>query len=240
MDNLVTEVVPSTSGVTPLDIGIGILLLISGLLAYTRGLVQESLSIAGWVGAVFITIYGFPYLIPYAQELITIEIVANFTAGIVIFVSSLVILSLCTRRLSKIVKSSALNAIDSSLGLLFGLVRGALIIVIAYIGIRTIYPNGEQPNWIENSRSLGLIELGAEILVALIPENLNAITNNNKIKIDKLTTKDINEPEGSNKAIKNLMLPRPKNNESLNTITGGYGKKERLQMERLNDSIQSK
>ena len=240
MDSLVTVVASPNSGVTPLDIGVGLLLLVSGFLAYTRGLVQESLSIAGWVGAIFITIYGFPYLKPYVHEIITIEIVANLTVGIVIFVTSLVILSLCTRRISKIIKGSELNAIDSSMGLLFGLVRGALIIVIIYIGVRTIYPDGEQPRWMEESRSLGLIEYGSEILVALIPKNLNVITNTNKIKFRDLTNKESYDFEYSNKAIKKLMLPRPKNKENQNTITGGYGKKERQQMERLNDSIQNK
>ena len=75
MDSLVTVVASPNSSVTPLDIGVGLLLLVSGFLAYTRGLVQESLSIAGWVGAIFITIYGFPYLKPYVHEIITIEIV---------------------------------------------------------------------------------------------------------------------------------------------------------------------
>ncbi len=240
MDNLTTNAVgPVVSGITPLDIGIGLLLLVSGILAYTRGLVQEGLSIAGWIGAIFITIYGFPYLQPYAQKLITIEIVANFTAGIVIFITSLVVLSLCTRRVSKIVKSSALNAIDSSLGLLFGLIRGALIVVIAYIGLKTIYPEGKQPKWIDDSRSIVMIKHGAKVLVALIPENLNVITNTNKIDVSGSTKKE-GKSNYSSKAIKKLMLPRPKNKESLNTITGGYGKKERQQMERLNDSIQKK
>jgi hypothetical protein len=76
--------------------------------------------------------------------------------------------------------------------------------------------------------------------VALIPENLNVITNTNKIDVSGSTKKEEGKSNYSSKAIKKLMLPRPKNKESLNTITGGYGKKERQQMERLNDSIQKK
>ena len=83
--------------VIALDIGIAVLVLISAVLAYVRGLVHEVLSVAGWIGAIFATFYGFPFLHPYARQLITIDIVADFGAGVVIFVLSLVILSLMTR-----------------------------------------------------------------------------------------------------------------------------------------------
>ena len=58
-------IVPSI--VNALDIGVGILLLISAVFAYLRGLVQEVLSIAGWIGAIFATVYGFPYAQPFAR-----------------------------------------------------------------------------------------------------------------------------------------------------------------------------
>ena len=158
MDSLDANTVgPVVSGVTPLDISIGLLLIISAVLAYARGVVQEGLSIAGWVGAIFATIYGFSYLNPFVRELTKINIVADFATGIAIFLTSLVILSLGTRRISKIVKSSALSAIDRSLGFLFGLARGALIVFVGYIGLTTIYPENNQPKWISESRSLALI-----------------------------------------------------------------------------------
>ena len=74
------------SAINGLDIGIGVLLLISAVLAYVRGLVQEVLSVAGWIGATFATVYGFHTLKPFARQLTDIDIVADFGAGIVIFV----------------------------------------------------------------------------------------------------------------------------------------------------------
>ena len=160
--------------VNALDIGIAVLVLISAVLAYVRGLVHEVLSVAGWIGAIFATFYGFPFLQPYARQLITIDIVADFGAGIVIFVLSLVILSLMTRRISTKVKESPLNAVDRSLGFLFGLLRGALIVCIAYIGLGMFYPQDDRPQWISEARSMELIGPGAALLVALIPENFTA------------------------------------------------------------------
>lgn len=243
MDKLAADAVATgASGINVLDIGVGLLLLLSAVLAYARGLVQEVLSIAGWIGAIFATVYGFPYLMPYARELTTIDMVADFGAGIVIFIIALVILSLFTRRISKIVKNSALNAIDRSLGFLFGLARGALIVVIAYIGLGMFYPEDEQPGWIRHSRSLELIKPGAELLASLIPENLNAITgsddkDSNGSAAEK-AAKKAGRLTGTRKVIQDLMLPRPQNTDTKDPVTGGYGKKERQQMERLNDSIQ--
>jgi len=238
MDKLAADAIATgATGVNVLDVGIGLLLLVSAVLAYARGLVQEVLSIAGWIGAIFATVYGFPYLRPYARELTTIDIVADFGAGIVIFIIALVILSLFTRRISKIVKNSALSAIDRSLGFLFGLVRGALVVVVAYIGLGIFYSQDEQPEWIRQSRSMELIIPGAELLASLIPENLNAITGAENKDANGLAAGKAEKPAGTRKIIQDLMLPRPQSTDTQGPVTGGYGKKERQQMERLNDSI---
>jgi membrane protein required for colicin V production len=238
MDKLAADAIATgATGVNVLDIGIGLLLLVSAVLAYARGLVQEVLSIAGWIGAIFATGYGFPHLRPYARELTTIDIVADFGAGIVIFIIALVILSLFTRRISKIVKNSALSAIDRSLGFLFGLVRGALVVVVAYIGLGIFYSQDEQPEWIRQSRSMELIIPGAELLASLIPENLNAITGAENKDANGSAAGKAEKPAGTRKIIQDLMLPRPQSTDTQDPVTGGYGKKERQQMERLNDSI---
>jgi membrane protein required for colicin V production len=79
------------------DIAVIVVLLISALLAYARGFVHEVLAVAGWVGAIFATIYGFPYARPYARSLIPVELIADLVAGLVIFVVTLVLLSFVTR-----------------------------------------------------------------------------------------------------------------------------------------------
>ncbi len=232
MDNP-ADVVQAVNG---LDIGIAFLLLVSAVLAYVRGLVHEVLSVAGWIGAIFATIYGFPYLKPFARQLTDIDIVADFGAGIVIFVVALVLLSLITRRISKMVKNSALNAIDRSLGFLFGLARGALIIVVAYIGLGMVYPEDEQPKWIHQARSMELIAPGATWLATLIPENLSAITGTDDKAKDGTDAKKADQSAGKRRVIQDLMAPRPKSGNAQDP--DGYGGKELQQMDRLHDNIQ--
>ncbi len=232
MDNP-ADVVQTVNG---LDIGIAALLLISAVFAYARGLVHEVLSVAGWIGASFATVYGFPYLKPFARQLTGIDIVADFGAGIVIFVVALVLLSLITRRISKMVKSSGLGAIDRSLGFLFGLARGALIVVVAYIGLGMVYPGDEQPKWIHQARSMELIAPGATWLATLIPENLSAITGADDKAKDGKGAKKADQPAGKRRVMQDLMAPKPKSGETKEP--DGYGGKELQQMDRLHDNIQ--
>jgi membrane protein required for colicin V production len=224
--------------INALDIGIGVLLLISAGLAYARGLVQEVLSVAGWIGATFATVYGFPYLKPFARQLTDLDIVADFGAGIVIFVVALVLLSLFTRRISKMVKDSSLNAVDRSLGFLFGLARGALIVVVAYIGLGMVYPEDDQPKWIHQARSMELIAPGATWLATLIPENLSAITGADDKAKDGKDAKKADQSAGKRRVIQDLMAPRPKSGD--NKDPDGYSKKERQQMERLNEIVKDR
>lgn len=241
MDNLAADaLVTGASGINAMDIGVGVLLLVSALLAYARGLVKEILSIAGWIGAMFATVYGFPYLRPYARELTDIDIVADFAAGIVLFVVALVLLSLFTRHISKAVKNSALNAIDRSLGFLFGLARGALIVVVAYIGLGMVYPEDDQPAWVLHARSLELIKPGARLLASLIPENLGAITGFDDKGARKKAAEKPRLPAQTRRVIQDLIMPRPQSTAPNADDPDGYGHKERQQMERLHDSIPNK
>ena len=234
-----------------LDIGIAVLVLISAVLAYVRGLVHEVLSIGGWIGAIFATFYGFPLLRPYARQTTSVDIVADFGAGILIFVVSLVILSLLTRGISKKVKDSALNAVDRSLGFLFGLLRGALIVCIAYIGLGMFYPEDDRPEWISEARSIELIGPGAALLVALIPENFTAAgfgygEDAKEGNGDSEETKDADDKEsGTRRVVQELLAPKPKGADGKKDGAreggaAGYGEKARQQMDRLNEILKDR
>ncbi len=231
--------------VNALDIGVAVLVLISAALAYARGLVHEVLSVAGWIGAIFATFYGFPLLRPFARQLTTIDIVADFGAGIVIFVVSLVILSLLTRSISKKVKDSALNAVDRSLGFLFGLLRGALIVCIAYIGLGMFYPQDDRPQRISEARSMELIGPGAALLVALIPENFTAAGFGDEEDGSEEKKDADGKKTGTRRVVLELLAPKPKGADDKKDgapggDAAGYGVKARQQMDRLNEILKDR
>jgi len=202
-------------------------LLVSGAFAYARGLVHEVLSIAGWAGATLAALYATPMAEKFALQFIQDPFFATVATGIVLFVSTLVILSIITRRISRGVKASALGPLDRALGFVFGLARGAVVIAFVWVGYTWVTPTDEQPEWIYEARTIALITQGAEMLKTLAPATPAGISPNATPDDQKKTTPG--EPTQSlfDRAIN--ALPKPPGASD----TSGYGKKERSEMDRL-------
>jgi membrane protein required for colicin V production len=159
--------------VSVVDLALVAVLAISALLAFFRGFVREVLSIGAWIGAIVATIYAFPYAQPYMREQIEIALLADAVTGLAIFIVALVILTVISHSLSRNVRDSALGAVDRSLGLLFGLLRGAVLICAAYLAMSWAIPMEEdRPEWILNARSTPLVAQGAEFLASLLPADI--------------------------------------------------------------------
>jgi membrane protein required for colicin V production len=156
--------------VTIADIAVVAILAISALFAFWRGLVREVLSIAAWVGAGVAAYFGLPLLRPFARQYIELEIVADVVTGLAIFLVVLVIGSIISHLLARGIRSSALGALDRSLGLLFGLARGAVLVCLAFLLLDWAMPAQERPVWIAEAKSLPLVASGAEILKKVLPE----------------------------------------------------------------------
>lgn len=208
--------------VNVVDIGVLLILLVSAVLAYARGFVHEVLSVGGWIGAIFATFYGFPYAKPIARQYISFDLAADLAAGTFIFIVTLVFLSLITRAAAKSVQNSALNVLDRSLGFLFGLARGAVLVCVAYIGLELIMPAEDQPSIVREARTLQLIKPGAALLKQLVPDHITGqSTGGSKSSID----------------VKGLLTPKPKQQDV--PAQEGYNKDQRKNLERLIDGTGS-
>ena len=157
------------------DLIVFVLLLLSGGLAFARGFVREVLAIGSWIGAALVTRFAFPYVSPIARETFNSETVTGFlrgfgygeahrdlladiAGGIVVFVAAMVVLSILSTIIARIVQGSALSAVDRSLGFLFGLLRGGLVICLFYLLLAWLIPDrGDRPQWIEQARTLPLL-----------------------------------------------------------------------------------
>src|SRR5690348_9186449 len=121
----------SSLPINGLDLTVGLVLLISALLAFLRGFVQETLSVGAWIGATFGALYGVRYVHPYAREVIPLDWAADAAATVVLFLLILFVLSIATNMIAQTVQRSSLNPLDRSLGFLFGIMRGAVILCVA-------------------------------------------------------------------------------------------------------------
>lgn len=153
-----------------LDIIVIGIVALSALFAFARGFVKEALSIAAWVGAGLITLYGLPQLRPFAHKYIATPLLADAAAGTALFVVSLIVLSLLTSAIAGRVKQSALSAVDRALGLLFGAARGVVLACLAFIVLSWAIPKeADWPGWVRGARTRSFLASGAEVLKSLVP-----------------------------------------------------------------------
>jgi len=158
-----------------LDIVVLGVIVLSGLFAFARGFVKEALSIAGWLGATAFAVYALPWARPIAERYLPKGAVAEAAAAGVIFVVTLIVLSILTGGIARRVRGSSLSALDRTLGLVFGLMRGALLVCIGWIGLSFVLPqSGERPRWISESRTLPLVASTTEGLSRLLPESFRS------------------------------------------------------------------
>src|SRR5271166_3650253 len=154
---------------TWVDIVVLGVLAISALLAFLRGFVREVLGIGAWVGAVLAAVWAFPFARPQFREWLGApDLVDPVTFGAV-FIVVLLVLMLLSGWIGALVRRSVLGGLDRTLGLVFGLVRGAALIVLAYIGAGIVVPIERWPDPVLQARTLPLAFRGANWIVTQLP-----------------------------------------------------------------------
>jgi len=161
----------SSFPINGLDLTVGLILLVSALLAFWRGFVQETLSIGAWAGAGFGALYGARFVQPFFRSFISLDWAADAAAVVALFLAILFVLSLVTNIISRTVQRSALNPLDRSLGFLFGMVRGAVIVCVAMVIAQWLMKPDNRPEWMQTAKTLPALEGGADFLKSLVPRS---------------------------------------------------------------------
>ena len=154
------------------DIAVLAVVLISGFLAFFRGFIREALSIAAWIAAFFAGVYGFPLLAPSLASVVPDPALVPWVSGSAIGLVTVIGLSLAAHYLARAMQHEGLGAIDRSLGFLFGLARGAVLISLSFLVIQWVIDEREYPEWLSGAKSLPLARSGADLLVRLLPLHL--------------------------------------------------------------------
>jgi membrane protein required for colicin V production len=157
--------------ITLLDIILILVMLLSGLLAMVRGFMREVLSIAAWVLAAGATLYSYAKLLPYAKQYFNSDIVAAIAVVGGVFLLTLLIVSVFTIKISDMVLDSRVGALDRSLGFLFGLARGLIIVVIAFQFFVWLVPDRSQPQWVKGAKSRVVLTSTGQWLMSMLPDD---------------------------------------------------------------------
>ncbi len=157
-----------------LDIILVGIMLLSGILALMRGFTREVLSLLAWglgAGAAYFAIQQqklIDLVMPYVDK----PILAQIAVGAVAFIVVLVVVSVISVKISDRVVDSAVGAFDRTLGFLYGLARGFAVVVIAYLFYGWLAPFDKQATWVREARSLPIIKMAGEMLIAYVPPDI--------------------------------------------------------------------
>jgi membrane protein required for colicin V production len=163
-------------GFTLVDGIVLVVIVLSAILAYARGLVREALSIAGWILAALAGFYFAPMIEPLMREIPVLRDVLGtncelgILAGFVVaFAICLIIVSLFTPLLAGAVHNSAVGPVDQGLGFVFGIARGVLLVVIALIVYTTIFGGSGGIEQVDRSRSAAIFGDLERRISAMLP-----------------------------------------------------------------------
>jgi membrane protein required for colicin V production len=159
----------------PLDLAVIGILALSAIFAFARGFVREALSIIAWVGAAAITLYGFNWVYAQVEPRLHDRLLSQLATGFGLFVTSLIVLTILTSILARAVRGSGLSPIDRTLGFIFGLARGAVLVCFAYLLLDfSGVPPNDRPEWIREAKSEPTLHKGADVLKGFLPEWVKA------------------------------------------------------------------
>lgn len=160
-----------TTSLTAFDIAVIVIVGLSTVFAFGKGFATVALSLLAWFGTIFGVVTLGELLTPYLRGYIEPEWMADTVTYAVLFVGGLVILKWLAGLIGGIIKNSPVGFLDRSLGALFGLLRGMVLVSAVYFGFVKLFP-GEEPVWISKAQTKPLVAWGAEMLSTLAAEAL--------------------------------------------------------------------
>lgn len=165
-------------GLTIVDGASLFILAVSSLLAYSRGFVREILSIIGWIVAAVAAFIFAPDVEPLVREIpLASDIIGEscdlsmIAAFGLVFVGALIVVSIFTPLISGAIQNSALGPLDQGLGFLFGLARGALLIIVALIVYDRLIAGGAGIPQVDDSKTVEVMAQAQQSIADQLPED---------------------------------------------------------------------
>jgi membrane protein required for colicin V production len=144
-----------------------VLVTLSVIVGLVRGLVYEVMALLGWVVA-YVAAHALGLQVAPALPVGAPGSALNAVIGFVaVFVATLIVWSLLSWALRKLVQASPLNPLDRVLGAVFGLLRGVLVALVIATAVN-LTPLAESPGW-QASRSAAGLDRVLDGLRPLLP-----------------------------------------------------------------------
>ena len=225
--------------------------LFSGLLALVRGFVREVLSLLGWCGAYYVAAKYYTHAEPFIHKYIHSPAATTMVAAVATFIGALVVFSILGFFTAKVIRGRALTSIDRSLGFVFGLLRGGLVVCIVYMAVTAVLypdieapkdvriektadgrevviePKDEAPKWLTGAKTFPSLRKGAAVLRSFLPEKTI-----NKMGKELSSQKENIQRQIDDQALEMLSTPTPSSKKDSGGSGLGYDDKSRSDLDK--------
>lgn len=208
------------------DLLVILFILASAFFAFSRGFFQEIFSLFSWSGALLISYFYSKYLIDYVDKILNNPTLSNLITYLVIFIVSLFLLSFISKKISGLIKYSSVGMIDRSLGFLFGVIRGYILLCLIFFGYNFFFKD-VYPKWLEKSKLSYILMKGSIELISIFDKDNQSINSIEKKIIEK-----------SNSLFEKSIDSRLRRDKNDSRIDRGYNEDDRNNLDQLIDNIQ--
>lgn len=169
------------------DILVLSVILISAIISFLRGFIREILTIFGIGGGIIAAYIGGPMFIPTVQgwlgvdpnaeepqklmDMVPLTLIADVLAYGGLFIVFVIILSIISHFIAEGAKNIGLGALDRTLGVVFGLVRGVLLLGLFYLPVYYFVEDKQKEEWFAQSKSFVYLETTSEVIAGFIPKD---------------------------------------------------------------------
>jgi len=224
-----------------IDLAVAAIMLISAVISFLRGIIRETLTIAGIVGGLFAA-YAFGDNLspifrswlgvdPEAEipqklfDVIPMTMVADGLAYAFIFIAVVILISVISHFVGGAVRAMGLGPVDRTLGVFFGFARGLLLLGLLYLPFHLLMDTQSKTEYFSDSKTFGYVERTSEFLAGFLPESGDVNEKIDAIDEDSIKKK-LFESEFLSDGDKDKQRPKDKQLDQT-----GYEKDERNDLE---------
>ncbi len=161
------------------DMASAVLILFSGFFAYFRGLIKEVLLIFNWILAIILAYLVSPHIFTTISEINFIMSLLGdscelmmILAFLVGFTLALITISFITHKISNFIEASIFHEINKIFGLLFGFLRGGIIVIIFLVIYNQVLKESNSWTFIGLSKSNTMSLIVQEKILAQYPKDI--------------------------------------------------------------------
>ena len=170
------------TALTVVDYAVVFVLIVSAIFSTLRGMTREFLGLLGWVVAVVVANYARPLLEDPIADMINADGLSAALAWGLPFAATVIIWFLLASLLSPGLTRAGLGSLDRWLGVIFGLARGYLLVLLAFIGaVLAVEGENNLPATIQNAQCATLFSQSAQYFAEFMPDDYSDKLSSNLI-----------------------------------------------------------